>query len=332
MSTVYEIDQLKVQYGDSTVLNIEQFVIGEHESIVLTGANGAGKSTLLNVLAFMLVPAGGTLRFFGMEIQTSELQGVRRRIGYVEQRPYLFNTSVIGNIEMGLKLRGMHKQQRHARAQQVIEHLGLVMLADKRAHELSGGEAQKVALARALVLEPAVLILDEPFTYLDKAAAAEFEKLLIELRDSRRYTLILSSHDHLRAQLLADRVCHVVRGKVVEGSVANLFRGRYSKSSGIFDTGRLQITLPDIRDDFELVAIEPEQVVLSLTELDSSMRNRYPGTITGLQARDEHVEVTVHAGERFHALITHTALQDMDITVGSEVWVNFKSSAVRILG
>ena len=332
MTIVYEIDQLKVSYGDRPVLDIEQFVIGEHESIVLTGANGAGKSTLLNVLAFMLVPASGTLKFFGTEVNSGQLQNARRKIGYVEQRPYLFNTSVAGNIEMGLKLRGMDKQQRNTHVQQIIDHLNLGSIANKRAHELSGGEAQKVALARALVLEPSVLILDEPFTYLDKTASAEFEKLLIELRDSRKYTLILSSHDHLRAQLLADRVCHVIHGRLVEGSVANLLRGRYSGASGCFDTGRIKIKMPDIREQFELIAIEPEQVVLSLTELDSSMRNRYPGTITGLQDRGEQVEVTVNAGERFHALITHAALQDLDITVGSEIWVNFKSSAVRILG
>ncbi len=330
-TAAYEIDRLSFKYHDTDIVDIDHYLINEGETLALVGPNGSGKSTLLNLLSFLSVPAAGEVRFFGEIVRQNTQPDFRRRVGYLQQHPYLFNTTVIENIELGLKLRNVNRQLRHARAQNIIEQLNLGMLANKRAHELSGGEIQKVALARALVLEPEVLIFDEPFTYLDKSFASEFEKLLLSIQENRTQTIIFSSHDHLRAQLIADRVCCIHHGKLIEESHVNLFHGKYSREQGIFYTGNINIKISEVPDDVDIIAIEPTQIVLSMTELDSSMRNRFRGEIVALNARNDHIEVTVHTGEKFQVIITRSALDELAVTIGSPVWISFKSSAIRIL-
>lgn len=329
-TSAYELNQLRFGYHDKDIVNIDHYSIHEGEVLALVGPNGSGKSTLLNLLSFLATPSSGEIIYFGETVRQNMQAEFRRRVGYLQQHPYLFNTTVIENIELGMKLRDINRQLRHGRAQAMIEQLNLGKLANKRAHELSGGEIQKVALARILVLEPVVLIMDEPFTYLDKSFTGEFEKLLLSIREHRTQTIIFSSHDHLRAQLIADRVCSIHHGKLMDEAHVNLFHGKYSKEQGMFNTGNINIRLSEV-DDVEIIAIEPTQIVLSKTELDSSMRNRFRGEIVSLHARNDHIEVTVQSGEKFQVIITRAALDELGVTIGSLVWISFKSSAVRVL-
>lgn len=329
----YELQHLRFAYHDADIVNIDHYAIHDGEVLALVGPNGSGKSTLLNLLAFLTVPASGEIRFFGEIVGHGVQAEFRRRVGYLQQHPYLFNTTVIENIELGMKLRGINRQLRRGRAQTMIEQLDLGRLANKRAHELSGGEIQKVALARILVLEPHVLIFDEPFTYLDKSFSGEFEKLLMSIRDHRTQTIVFSSHDHLRASLIADRVCSIHHGKLIDEAHINLLHGKYSKEYGVFNTGNLNIRISEVQEyeNVEIIVIEPTQIVLSKFELDSSMRNRFKGEIVSLQSRNDHIEVTVQSGEKFQVIITKAALDELGITIGSTVWISFKSSAVRVL-
>ncbi len=329
-TSAYELHQLRFGYHDTDIVNIDHYSINDGEILALVGPNGSGKSTLLNLLSFLTTPSSGEIIYFGETVRQNMQAEFRRRVGYLQQHPYLFNTSVIENIELGMKLRGINRQLRHGRAQAMIEQLNLGKLANKRAHELSGGEIQKVALARIMVLEPVVLIMDEPFTYLDKTFTGEFEKLLLSIREHRTQTIIFSSHDHLRAQLIADRVCSIHHGKLMDEAHVNLFHGKYSKEQGMFNTGNINIRLSEV-DDVEIIAIEPTQIVLSITELDSSMRNRFRGEIISLHARNDHIEVTVQSGEKFQVIITRASLEELGVTIGSPVWISFKSSAVRVL-
>ena len=330
MTFAYEIGKLRFGYNNSEVINIDTLIIPEGKTIALVGANGSGKTTLLNLLAFLTEPDGGQINFQGEVVSNNKYHEFRRRVGFVQQHPYLFNLTVTENIELGLKLRGISRQLRHARAQHIIEQLKLGMIATKRAHELSGGEIQKTALARALVLEPEVLILDEPFTYLDKNFMADLEGLLLTIRENRSQTIIFSSHDYMRAQLIGDHVYSMINGRLTEESSFNLFHGKYNAEESIFDTGKIRIKLPESFDSVGTVAIEPSQIVLSRNEIDSSMRNRFRGEVIALHTRHNHIEVTVHSGEKFQVLITKEALNDLGITIGSPVWISFKSSSIKI--
>ena len=331
MTTVYEIDDLQFLYNGETILCIDHLAIRENRLVALVGPNGCGKSTLLNLLAFLLEPATGTIRFYGKEITGMNRHETSRRIGYVQQNPYLFNTTVFENIELGLKLRGTGRALRRARTGNIIEQLGMNDLADKRAHELSGGETQKVALARSLVLEPEVILMDEPFTYLDKAFSDGLEQLLLSIRENRSQTILFSSHDQARAQLIADRICTFRNSGICEETAINIFHGSNRDNSQEFDTGKLIINLGDISSPTHTIAVEPDQVVISRNAIESSMRNQYAGRITGINDMKDHIIVIVDANERFNINITHEACSEMQLSVGDQVWISFKSSAIKVL-
>ena len=331
MTAVYEIEDLQFFYNKEPVIKIDHYTVQENRLIALVGANGCGKSTLLNLLAFLLEPAAGKISFYGNEISGQNRLASRRRIGYVQQTPYLYNTTVIENVELGLALRGIKRPLRRARASNILEQLRMNDLSGKRAHELSGGEAQKVALARALVLEPEVILMDEPFTYLDTAFSDGLEQLLLSIRENRSQTVIFSSHDRTRAQLIADRICTFRDTEICEETAINIFHGTNTGNPASFDTGKILVNLGDIKSQVNTIAINPDQVVISRQAIESSMRNQFAGTITEINDMQDHVTVIVDAEERFNINISHAAYSEMGLAIGNKVWISFKSSAIRVL-
>jgi molybdopterin-binding protein len=331
MIPAYEINDLVFQYNGKDIINIDYFEIPRNKSIALFGPNGAGKSTFIDLLSFLLHPVTGTIKFFGEISGKDKHNKFRSRIGYVQQHPYLFNMSVIENIELGMKLRGLDKQSRRYRVNNIIEQLDLYNIANRRAHALSGGEIQKVALARALVIDPDILLLDEPFAHLDKTFIQEFEKLLLIIRETQQKTIIFTSHDQIRAQLLADLVYHMTNGVLVEELSLNIFCGQYSKEENMFDTGKINIKLPDTFEHVNKIAIEPTQVVISRNRLDSSMRNCFQGNISAVKVYGENFEILVNAGENFRVVITQGAMDELGLVAGDSVWISFKSTAITAL-
>ncbi len=330
MSKAYQLDNIEYAYGDEVVLRIDEYSIEENTINALVGANGSGKSTLLNLLAFITRPPSGQLYFFNEQVSIGNALEFRRHTAYVQQNPYLFNFTVLQNIELGLKLRGVGKQLRRERAEAIGSKLQLQGLLPKRAHELSGGEIQKVAIARALVLEPRILILDEPFTHLDKQSRLDIEILLQELNDAKSQTIIFSTHDLIQAQNLADRVCSLEMGRIRPRLQMNTFKGRVNAASGVFNTGKLEIHIPTTIRTGTQIAIESTQLVLSKEKLKSSMRNQFQGRITSLREAISEIHVTVQAEETWHVIITHAALNELEIDIGGKIWLSFKSTAVQV--
>ncbi|MEE9552176.1 MAG: ABC transporter ATP-binding protein [Gammaproteobacteria bacterium] len=330
MTFAYELQGIEFQYNKTPFLHIKECYFSMNETTALLGPNGAGKSTLINLLAFVTTPGMGNIKFLGDPVGDNSRFDVRRRVGYVQQNPYLFNVSVIQNVELGLKLRGISNPIRHHRAMNVIEQLGLTSFANKRVHDLSGGEAQRVAIARAMVLEPDVLIMDEPFTYLDKHSAQEIEKIIMSIRENQSQTIVFSTHDQMRAQLLADHICSMVTGRLSPVSLVNYFPGKLTKDEQKFDTGKVSINVPANINEGEHIAIESTQIVLSRTELDSSMRNMFSGKVRALNEENGLIHLVVDAGERFQVIITKSALDELRINAGDTVCLSFKSSAISI--
>ena len=258
------------------------------------------------------------------------MQALRRQIAYVQQRPYLFNFTVLQNIELGLKLRSVDKSFWQKRINTVAENLGLQNLLQKRANELSGGEIQKVAIARALVLEPRVLLLDEPFTHLDKESKADIENLLNDIRETNSRTVIFSSHDQLQAQSLADQICVLDKGEVKPCLLLNTFKGQVNTEKNVFDTGKSEIQIPPAVKTGTQIAVDPAHLVLSKEELKSSMRNHFQGRVKSLQEAYGEIHVIVEAEESWHAIITHASLNELNINIGDQIWLSFKSSAVQV--
>ena len=328
MSACYELKDIHLNYGIHTVLSIPSLVIERGVSYAFMGKNGSGKSTLLNLLALLHPHEQGTFTFDGQLVSTKDHHRLRQSIAYLQQKPYLFQRSVFANIELPLKLRGCEKTERHQRVQAMLESLSIHHLANRAANRLSGGEVQKVAIARALIVEPQVLLVDEPFNHLDSGTDERIESLLMRYQESPEHTLIMAMHDAPKAYLLAEHVYHLVDGNVFEGEVMNVFNGRMLADRQQFDTGKLQVYVPENYRDARHIAMDGRQLVLSRKKLDSSMQNEFFGTISAIHDLQNQVQVSVQAGELLHAVISHAALRDLALLPGDEVWLYCKSSSV----
>lgn len=215
---VLELDGVRVAYRGRTVLGVANLAVDAGETLAVIGPNGSGKSTLLRVLALLERPVAGTVRVHGAPVarRADALLALRRRFATVFQAPLLFDATVFDNVALGLRFRRVPEDEARRRTDAWLARLGIAALARRAAQTLSGGEAQRTALARALVLEPEVLLLDEPFDGLD---APTREGLLLELQALLResgVTTVLVTHDRDEALMLADRVAVLVEGRIAQ--------------------------------------------------------------------------------------------------------------------
>ena len=216
MSCQYKLNNIQFSYADKKVLDIEQQVFEQGIITALVGANGAGKSTLLGLLSFIFDAEVGEIEFSGVKVTKSNQASLRKSIGLIQQNPYLIKGSVINNIELGLKFRHVKPEVRESMAKDMLRILKIENLADRSVKSLSGGEAQKIAIGRTLVLDPKVILLDEPFTYLDREFVDEFELLMKKLKNEQNKTIIFTTHNQLQAQALSDQVFSIVDGHLTE--------------------------------------------------------------------------------------------------------------------
>ncbi len=210
------IRDLLIRRGGRLVLEVEDLSVHQHEVLAIVGPNGAGKSSLLLVLARLLHPGQGEILFNGKSAQGEPDLAYRRRLALVLQDPLLFDTSVYENVASGLKFRGLPAKEIQPKVEIWLERLGISHLARRRANELSGGEGQRVSLARALVLEPELLLLDEPFGALDPPTRARLLEDLGQILPAAKTTTILITHDLKEAAKLADRVAVLLDGQIVQ--------------------------------------------------------------------------------------------------------------------
>ena len=209
-----EVRDLEVVRGGRVILQVEKLSVRAGETLAVVGPNGAGKSTLLLALAGLLRPTKGSIIVDGVPLVPGRELAYRRRIGLVFTSPLLLSTSVFGNVAAGLRFRGVDAAEISVRVDQWLERLGIAHLRDRPASQLSSGEAQRTSLARALVLDPHLLLLDEPFVSLDSATRAQllddFERLDVGTHSTR----VLVTH-HLREAIrLGDRLAILLDGRI----------------------------------------------------------------------------------------------------------------------
>jgi len=330
MKSLYQLNNITFDYG--TDFNLVDVCVDIQESniIAIIGPNGSGKTSLLNILSFLNFPLAGTLFYKEKELTVNNFDQFRKTVGYVQQSPYLLRGTVFKNIELGLKLKKVNKDTRIKKVSEVIHLLGINKLSNRDARTLSGGEAQKVAIGQVLALDPDVLILDEPFTHLDKDSINELEQIILKLKEELGKTIILTTHNQYQAQWLADDIYSVINGKVFEYQMINLFNGSIDFKKNAFNTGKQLIIIPEDTNHAEHIAIDPKQIVISLNKLDSSMQNSFQGKITGMAEDNGRVKVNIASDEVFQAIVTHKALEDMGLSIGADVWISFKSSSILV--
>jgi tungstate transport system ATP-binding protein len=221
---LYTLTDVQHTYGTRTVLRIPALTIQQGEIFALVGPSGAGKSTLLRLLALLEAPSRGqvSLCLNGRQVAYGTASTAdRRQLAMVFQRPALLSRNVRANVGYGLRVRG--QRDGRARIDAVLERVSLSHLAKARPRTLSGGEAQRVAVARALILEPHILLLDEPTANLDPFNVRLIENLVREQHDLYGTTIALVTHNIFQARRLATRIAFLLDGELIEAASAEAF-------------------------------------------------------------------------------------------------------------
>lgn len=351
-----EATNLSAVLGGHKVVDIASLRVNSNEVLVIIGPNGSGKSTLLLCLALLLKPATGTIAYQGTPVSSSNhVLQLHRRIAVVLQEPLLLNSTVWDNVSLGLRLRGVRGDEVNARVHRWLERFGISHLARRQARMLSGGEARRVSLARAFVLQPELLFLDEPFTALDtptrQALLDDFESVLRETK----VTTVMVTHDRNEAVVLADRVAVLMNGSIrqlgtpeeVFGSpldeevagfvgVENIIDGVIASNENDMVTINAGSHVIEAIAGFPagrsvLACIRPEEVTLSLSPASSSARNSFSGKILRIVPLGPISRVEVDCGFPLVCLVTKRSVEELSLIKDKPVYVTFKATAVHII-
>ncbi|MDG0802108.1 ATP-binding cassette domain-containing protein [Pectobacterium polaris] len=209
------------QQASVNALNNINLQIYPGEIFVIVGLSGSGKSTLLRTLNFLIPPTDGSVLFDGQELaslSSAQMIALRRqKMGMVFQSFALFDErTVLDNVAFGLEVAGVSRAARHQKAQDMLEQVGLGQVASHYPHQLSGGMQQRVGLARALVVNPSVLLMDEAFSALDPIIRREMQSLLLTLQAQQRRTIVFVTHDMEEALRLGTRIAIMEQGNLVQ--------------------------------------------------------------------------------------------------------------------
>lgn len=214
MKPLLELHGLQVHRDGAKVLQIDRLEVQTGEVLAIVGPNGAGKSTLFLALARLLKTQGGEILFNGRSLDEMDTLNYRRRIALVLQEALLLDSSVKENVALGLKFRGLPAREIEQRVSLWLERLDIAHLEARPTRRLSGGEAQRVSLARAFVLQPELLLLDEPFTSLDSPTRTRLLDDLKSVLGETRTTTIFITHDLDEALKLATCLAVILEGKI----------------------------------------------------------------------------------------------------------------------
>ena len=328
---VLELRGVRHRYDGRVVLDLERFAVPPGALIAIVGPNGAGKSTLLRLLALLERPSEGAVLLDGRPADLA----LRRRVTLVEQRPVLLRGTTRENLEFGLRVRGIRRTEVNRLVDNVAGRLGITPLLDRRRHELSDGEVQRIAVARALAVEPDVLLLDEPASSADRAAAQSLYHALAEERARRPLAVCLASHQLEDAYRWADDVRALADGRLSPVTPENLFRielpvGAPGDLKHV-RVGNVEIAALTDKSGPAILAVPPTDILVSREPLTSSARNVFCGRVTRLvHQRGGAVHVTADVGVELVAVVTEDAARDLGLTPGSPVAFAFKASAVRV--
>ena len=208
---VYEIEKLSFSYDSRFTLFVESFKMNER-IIGITGPSGAGKTTFLVNLAFLYTGKWQLFKFMGQDIDLQKIAYFRKMVTYVPQHPVLFKRTIFENIAYPLKIRGFSRQEIRKNVYKIAEKLQIQELLDKKAWQISGGQAKRVCLARGFVFEPKVVLLDEPTSDLDEDSKRVVEEFILQL--SAKSHMIIVSHDKKQLSRLCEKIFFIENGRL----------------------------------------------------------------------------------------------------------------------
>jgi tungstate transport system ATP-binding protein len=334
---IFKVRNLKKVYNGKIVLDVDNLNFQEGKIYAIVGPNGSGKTTLLNILNLLEKPDEGQIFFHDQEItnkSNSDTLEIRRGMTLVNQDPFLFHSTVYDNIAYGLKIRTIPYKAQKNRIKSALNIVGLSGFKDRKANQLSGGEAQRVVIARALVIEPEVLFLDEPTANIDQKHIGVVERIIKKIKKEFKTTVIFTTHDLSQAYRLADEVISLLDGKIIEQVPENLLRGEIIEAEdGLkwFKTMRnIKFAIVSEKVGPAYISIDPRDIILSYEQFQSSARNSFLGKITKIIEQNHLVKLEIDIDIPLVVIITRESFFKMDLNLGSKVYLTFKASAVKL--
>lgn len=216
MSLKLAVSKVTRNYDGKDILKDCSFSFESQGMYILIGPNGSGKSTFLRVCALLEEPDNGEVIYFSADSVVTKDINLRRRISLVLHKIGVFNTTVFNNIRYGLKIRGCAKKDIEEKVNAILDFVGLAQKKDMNALSLSSGEIQRLGIARAIIIEPEILFLDEPTASLDPYNTSVIEDMITKLKKRNRITIIMVTHNMFQAQRLADTVLFMYDGRIAD--------------------------------------------------------------------------------------------------------------------
>jgi len=321
--------------------------VAENAFFILLGPTGAGKTVLLEAMAGLVPIESGSISIGGKEM--TGLPPEKRGISIVYQDYALFpHLTVIDNITYGLRFHKIDKEVAQERLAQLLDVLNLSQLQDRLPTNLSGGEKQRVSVARALMVEPKVLLLDEPLSALDPGFREDVREALKRLHRTSNITFMMVTHDFAEALSLAGRAAVMNEGRIEQTGgieeifkrptsafvadfvgMKNLFRAEFRAMKALVSDLEIELGVKP-SNTHGYIAIRPEDIVLSRERVSSSMRNSFAGSVSAVIDQGFYYEVHVQAkGVTLKSLITKTSLMELGLRDTVPVFISFKAAAVH---
>jgi tungstate transport system ATP-binding protein len=356
--TILEARDLQVERAGSSVLEVPSLRIAEGEVLSLIGPNGAGKSTLLLTLCSLQRRTRGIILFRGLAVGTDyPAFTFRRQVAMVFQEPLLFDTTVFDNVASGLRFRGLNKSEVEGAVAESLSLFGIDHLRDRSARKVSGGEAQRVSLARAFALKPEILLLDEPFSALDPPTRESLAGDLGHALAISNTTTIFATHDRIEALQLSHRIAVMDRGQIIQVAspeevmnrpidqfVATFVGIETILSGSVIETGEGTFTASVSGRGIEaigdavigeevILCIRPENVTLSIDSggAVTSARNTFRGKVEGITPLGPYLKVLIDCGFPLTAYVTKSSLENLSIRQGHPVTASFKATAIHVV-
>ena len=350
-----EITDVSKVYGGQTVLEPVSLAIDAGQSLALIGPTGSGKTTLLRLMNLLEPPSSGNICLDGEEITSSSQRlAIRRRMAFVQQKPAVFTMSVRDNVACGLKWRS-RKQNLQQQVGSALEMVGLEGYENRQAKTLSGGETQRLAIARALVVEPEILFLDEPTANLDPVSTANIEEILAGIVGKREITVVMATHDMTQGQRLGQRIAVLLAGQLVQvGTPSDIFSSPWSRELAEFvgieniipgalvereenlltvEVGehRIQAVAQGHIPATVYLLVRPEDVTFAPAPARSSARNSFSARVTRITPAGPLTRVEVDCGFPLFGVLTRSSAEELDLGVGKEVFASFKATAAHVI-
>ncbi len=354
---ILSIRGFSVARGGVEVVNVSSLDIERGSHLTLIGPNGAGKSSLLLAVAGLLKPSSGTIQFKGKEVShNGDMLGYRRSTACIFQEALLFDTSVEANISSGLRFRRAARKDINEMVNLQAERFGIAHLLKRSARTLSGGEAQRVSLARAFAVMPDIVFMDEPFSSLDKPTREvlinDFGKVLKETGA----TAIMVTHDQDEALRLSTEIAVMDNGIIVqkgcpvdvmnhpENEFIASFMGMETLIEGIVKSSENNMIIAEAADknlaatgqakpgEKILLGIRPENITVSTSrDINTSARNVFSGVITHIVPKSFYLKVEINCGFPLTAYVTEYSAAELALEEGKEVTASFKATGIHVI-